>query len=58
MKVGPKPQSADTYWRMNDEALAEMYLNDAMARSHSGNAFTKHSEGHNLRPPTPKGSGA
>ena len=36
-KIGWKPQSADGYRRLHDEALAEICLNDAMARAHSGN---------------------
>lgn len=48
MKVGLKPQSADTYRRMHDQALAEMYFNDAMARAYSGNSSTPHSEARDL----------
>ena len=49
MKVGSKPHSADTYRRMHDEALAEMYFNDAMARAHSGNGSTEHREARDLK---------
>lgn len=49
MKVGLTPQSADTYRRMHDEALAEMFFNDAMARAHSGNGSTPDREARDLK---------
>jgi len=48
-KVSWKPQSAATYQRMHDEALAEMYFNDAMARGHSGNGSTPQREAKELQ---------
>lgn len=58
IKVRSKPQSADTYRRMHDEALAEMYFNDAMARAHSGNGSTEHSEARDLKAANAKGLGS
>ena len=48
-KMGWKPQSANTYKRLHDEALAEMCLNDAMARANSGNGSTPQRELLDLR---------